>query len=279
MGRRIDVEVKAGIFVFISIFLFIGMIFTMGGSEMFLTSYRNVFVKFKDVKGLTAGAKVLASGIKIGRVKDIEFNENYKDVTVHMLVEEKFAKRVRIDSIVKISTLGVLGDKFVEIVDGTPEAAEVQDGGTLIAEYGGGLDEIFAKGNDIATHLKETLINVRKITHQMVAEDTSKKLMSNLLETSNNLRRISGELQIAKLNHTFENLEKITSGIQSGEGTVGALLKDPSLYDDIKNLVDGANRSSVLKYVVRHAVKKNDDAKKDSSEPAEETARAINSTK
>lgn len=263
MGRRIDVEVKAGLFILIAIVLIFGAVFTMGGTDFILNEYRNVYVVFNDVKGLTIGGKIRASGIKIGRVKNITFNEKYDSVTIHMLIDEKYIRSVREDSIVKIQTQGVLGDKYLEVLGGDYKSQIVKDNGFLQPDESEGILE---KGDDIATHLKESLINIRKLTHDLVADGTSKKLMKNLLEVSENLKVVTKEVKVNDLNNTLANLKRITDGIQNGEGTVGALLKDPSLYDDIKNLVDGANRSSVLKYVVRTAVKNNDDAKKSKNE-------------
>ena len=56
------------------------------------------------------------------------------------------------------------------------------------------------------------------------------------------------------------NLRTVTDKVKNGEGTIGALLTDASLYEDLKNLIGGANRNTVLKFFVRQAVKSSDEA-------------------
>jgi phospholipid/cholesterol/gamma-HCH transport system substrate-binding protein len=55
-----------------------------------------------------------------------------------------------------------------------------------------------------------------------------------------------------------ENLNSVTAKIEKGEGTVGGLISDPTVYYDLKTLMGKANRSKLLKIVIRHVLSKNE---------------------
>ena len=58
-----------------------------------------------------------------------------------------------------------------------------------------------------------------------------------------------------ELEATLKILRSVSEKVKNGEGTIGALFTDASLYEDLKGLIGGANRSNVLKFFVRQAVK------------------------
>jgi phospholipid/cholesterol/gamma-HCH transport system substrate-binding protein len=68
------------------------------------------------------------------------------------------------------------------------------------------------------------------------------------------IRKASGDLQA-----TLANLRSITEKINEGEGTLGALIVDPTLYERLANILDGASRSFLLRSLIRGLGKKSDD--------------------
>lgn len=56
-----------------------------------------------------------------------------------------------------------------------------------------------------------------------------------------------------------DNLQSIVSNIKNGKGTLGALLVDPSVYDDLKALIGNTSRNDVLRALVRYSIKQEDD--------------------
>ena len=58
------------------------------------------------------------------------------------------------------------------------------------------------------------------------------------------------------LRRLLENLEKISSGLERGEGTLGQLLEDPSLYEAVNDVVVGVNESRLLRWLIRNRQKK-----------------------
>ena len=58
-----------------------------------------------------------------------------------------------------------------------------------------------------------------------------------------------------------EDLRRVVADMRSGKGTVGAMLVDPSLYDDLKSVVGNVERSAVLKALVRYSIGSEDKRK------------------
>lgn len=69
-----------------------------------------------------------------------------------------------------------------------------------------------------------------------------------------------------------DDLREIVANVKAGRGTVGALLVDPSVYEDIKSIVGNVERNQVLRALVRYSIKQNEDQKphaevKDAAKP------------
>jgi phospholipid/cholesterol/gamma-HCH transport system substrate-binding protein len=75
------------------------------------------------------------------------------------------------------------------------------------------------------------------------------------------VRNASRDLQA-----TLANLRSITDKINEGEGTLGALIVDPTLYERLSSILDGASRSFLLRSMIRGLGKKNTDGKRDAGE-------------
>ena len=111
-------NLKVGIFVLLSLVIFLVFIFALGGeSGLFKRTYK-VQTSFTNTAGLSQGAAVRLSGVLIGSVKEIQFPENPDDnfIKVLMEVNEEGIRRIGPDAIATIRTEGLLGDKYIEII-------------------------------------------------------------------------------------------------------------------------------------------------------------------
>lgn len=260
MRRKLDIEIKAGIFIFASTIMLMVTILLMGGGKSLFERNYSLFVILPDANGLAKGAAVRSGGLKIGRVDNIDFSADYSAVKITMVLNEAYKERVRADSVVKLQTQGVLGDKFLEIAGGTQANGPAQAGATIEAEQGKDLSAMLADGSNAVQLLKENLANLKTITGAMAKNNQMDHIMKDLTETTANLKDFTKQMKSGELAQTFKNLRSVTEKMKNGEGTIGALLSDASLYEDLKHLIGGANRNNVLKFFVRQAVKSSDDA-------------------
>lgn len=272
--KKSNPELKAGIFVLSGLLLTLSAILMLGGFDDIVHSQYELKAKFSDVSGLGRGSVVRSGGIQIGRVTDLDFNESYDSIVVTMLVKEKFQSRIREDSKVKMLTQGVLGDKYIEIIGGSPESAIAKSGYVLDSDGLSGLQKMLKGGESVVELLEKNLQNLRVITESFAKDQKSEIFFNNLTETSESLNSVAAALNKGRgaqeLNRTLKNLRILTEKINRGEGTVGALLNDATLYEDLKHLIGGANRNSVLKFFVRQAVKSSDEGQKEKIERDQE---------
>ena len=111
-------EFTVGLFVFVGILCIGYLTIKLGKMEIMSGDYYNIVLKFQSVTGLHNGADVEMSGVKIGKVDKIELDEEQ-----YAVVTLKISKRVPIteDAIASIKTAGLIGDKYVRILQGGSE--------------------------------------------------------------------------------------------------------------------------------------------------------------
>jgi len=272
MKRKMEIEMQAGIFLCVGLLAIMITILMMGGGQSLFAKTYLIHLEVNDTSGLAKGASVRSGGVKIGLVENIDFSESFEHVRITLKIDETSRQRIKEDSMVTMQTQGVLGDKYIEISGGSPGAKPLPTGGTIGVSAGKDLSAVFAEGSDALQLLKENLANLKVLTASLARKNQMEAIMTNLSETSGNLKEITKKLNSSQamenLGHTMKNLQAVTDKMKNGEGTIGALMSDASLYEDLKNLIGGANRNNVLKFFVRQAVKSSDDAAKD-GKPAE----------
>jgi phospholipid/cholesterol/gamma-HCH transport system substrate-binding protein len=115
---------------------------------------------------------------------------------------------------------------------------------------------------------KSVLEDLQRVAHNF--RDVSDRLAGGRGTLGGLLKDESADASISKasrdLQATLENLRSITDKINEGEGTLGALIVDPTLYERLSSILDGASRSFLLRSFIRGLGKKNVDGKKDSGE-------------
>lgn len=264
MRRKIDTEIKAGIFLFMGLAVLMLTILMMGGGKSLFEKNYRLQLDVADAGGLAKGATIRSGGLKIGRVEEISFSENYENVRITLLINQDFQGRIRQNSLVRFQTQGVLGDKYLEISGGSSEQPVLADGSSIQAEATKDLSAMLADGGSAVELLKENLVNLKVITSSMAQKNQMANIMSDLAATSANLKDFTQSIKASNVSSelaaTMKNLRTVSERVKNGEGTIGALFSDASLYEDLKHLIGGANRNNVLKFFVRQAVKSSDDA-------------------
>lgn len=125
MARERGLEFKVGLLIAISSAILVGFIFVLG--HFSLSSGFTLQVDYDYIGALQPGAPVKISGIKIGKVTDVEFRGGAVDpklgkrvqVRVTAWIEDRAAGSIRSDAEFFINTAGVLGEQYLEIVPGT----------------------------------------------------------------------------------------------------------------------------------------------------------------
>ncbi len=186
-------NLRIGIFIVVTLALLAAAVFLVGSREsLFRSSYR-VRADFDNVAGLNEGADVRVGGLRKGSVKNIQLPKNPDGkVVVLMDLAKETQSIVKMDSMAEIKSEGMLGDKYIEISFGTMDAARLRGGETIASQPPLDISDLFAKTNTILDSTQASLENVQSLT-------------SNINDIS------------LKINH--------------GQGTVGALINDKTIYN------------------------------------------------
>jgi phospholipid/cholesterol/gamma-HCH transport system substrate-binding protein len=123
---KLTLEAKVGLFFLVTIVVFAFVWFRIldfGKQEGFVLK-----TQFRSVEGLVKGAQVQIAGIKVGTVKEIAFDPETGKAAVSMEIKDSYRNAIPEDSRVSLKTKGLLGDRYVNIEPGKPNARKLKPG-------------------------------------------------------------------------------------------------------------------------------------------------------
>lgn len=270
MESHNSTQLKVGIFITVGLMFILGSIFFLGADKALFTSYIRIHAHFDQVQGLSEGSVVSLSGVTVGNVETITFLPEINALDVKMKINEDFLPRLRSGAQVEIRTQGALGDKFVFIIPGDPKGPIVKEGDILEVAKATDLFGIISERGNETNKIFDTITELQKITHTLNAENRLDRIMRNLEAASGNLNNTSKETQkfVSQLN-TNNSAEKITQSIAKldailtkidrGQGTLGALINDPSVHNQLKAVLGGSTRKNNIKSLLRTSIEKEED--------------------
>lgn len=204
-----SLETRLGIF-FALVFVAAFVLFEMVGGGRFFDSGIPIKARFNSAGDLKVGDPVKLAGVDVGRVQAIRIADS--KVEVSMTVEP--AAGVRTDSKASIKFSGMMGQNFMAIDFGNPASPVASTGALLESREQPDLAAIMSK-------LESAADGMQNMTKSFSGEDFTKLLgpMTDMIK--DNQPRIASILS---------NLDSVTTGINKGEGTLGRLLKQDTLY-------------------------------------------------
>lgn len=258
MKKERSAQLKVGIFVLVSIAIFVYGVFTISGQEELFEKEYTVKTYFDNTAGLLEGAYVRLSGVGVGSVSSIRFSDDPSlgKVQVVMEINKRALARVSVDSHATIKTEGLLGAKFVEIIPGQGEGIGKARDGIVIRGYTSPeMQEIISQSEEFVTNLTAISRNLDKIVAAF-ADEKQEGFMHTL---------IYDEQFAADMRNFSSNLAEISRMIREGEGSVGALIVDPSVHDALKGVLGEAERNRFVRSAVRYMIEEKE--KRASEEP------------
>ena len=270
-------EIKIALTAIVGIVvLFYGLQFLKG-----LTVFSNddsYYVTFSDVSGLSSSSPVYANGYKVGVVKDIIYDYSPQGKIVAVMGLDK-DMRVPVGSRAEISS-DLLGNIKVNLVLGKDPLNMLASGDTIpgseeqgmmskVAAIMPAIEAIVPKLDSIMTSLnilladpalRNTLHNVEGMTGNLNATSQELRALSHSLnrdvpnmmtkangvldntqQLTQNLSAIDVAAMTASVNKTLENVEQMTRKLNSNEGTLGLLMHDASLYNNLTSTAASAD--------------------------------------
>ena len=270
-------EIKIALVAIVSILvLFFGMKF-LKGVQLFSNDHV-YYVTFSDISGLAASSPIYANGFKVGTVKSIEYDYSKPGAIVATVGLDKKLQvpngsRAEIES-------DLLGNVKLNLLLGDPSAGMIPVGGKISGSiYAGALgkaaemipqiekmlpklDSILANLNTLTADpaIAKSLHNVEHITNDLTTTTTQLNTLmaslnkevpgmitraNNVLDQSgqlaSNLSAVNVEETMTKVSETLENLRRFTDKLNANDGSLGLLLNDKKLYQNLNSTIAHAD--------------------------------------
>ncbi|HWH69755.1 MAG TPA: MlaD family protein [Candidatus Sulfotelmatobacter sp.] len=230
-------ETRLGIFVALAVIAAVLILETVGGVERFQRGYR-LFALFSTVQDLKVGDRVKMAGVEVGRVEKISLDETNNKVRVTLKLRRDV--EVKTDSTAAVKFTGLMGQNFVSLDFGSRTAPKATEGTILSTVEQPDMSAIMTKIDNVAT-------GVENLTKSFTGDK-----IDNLLGPFTDFLKANR----VPLTMTIANMQAISSQIAKGEGTVGKLIYDQSLYNSAMTTVSNLNdATSEIKLTVADARK------------------------
>ncbi len=191
-------EMKVGVFVFIGLLILMTFVLFIGDVKNIFAAYKVNFI-FNFVNGVKTGAPIRYSGVDIGEIREIVFvpSDDLESTKVKLVGYIKKDVKIPANSDVWINTLGLLGEKYIEIMPAQATNNYVTFNGSLVGHDPMAMQEFGELAKSIATKLDSGLVEVKTLV----------------------------------------------SSLKDSQGTIGKLLYDEKLYNEIDLLVSDIRRN------------------------------------
>ncbi|MEO2082718.1 MAG: MlaD family protein [Desulfurobacteriaceae bacterium] len=211
MAKGITTEAKVGLFVVLSL-LGVGVIATTLEPLKFKRSISNLRynLTFKNVAGLEKDAPVRVAGVTVGKVTKVGVEDG------KAVVEVVFLKPIRLyrNARAKIETMGLMGEKYIELDPGHPPADPLPPGLTIEnTEAPASMDEVMTSLNQLLEKFNEALITPDGKNRLAVIMDRVAELTENVNRTVEEINSVIGDNR-EDLKKTVKNVLALTESLR-----------------------------------------------------------------
>ena len=239
--RELGVKFRVGLFVLVALAVFLATIYALGARARLFEARYVVYADFTEVGGLTEGATVRLAGVQIGRVSGVHLpGEPGGKVRVDLDITRRYADRIRKDSVARIETQGLLGDKVVEITVGTAATPALRAGEVLAArdptDFGRVLNEGAGAVQDMGALMAELRTSAETLNRSKLIESTS--------ATVDRINRVVDQVEhgrgwahallydepvaLKRLNEAIATTQALLDRLDRGQGAAGVLVSPES---------------------------------------------------
>lgn len=224
-------EWRVGLLVVAALGLLGFGVFLIGEQGNLFTHKNEYVIYFPTVGGLNEGNPVQLNGVEVGTVRSVVLPTDAasQQIKVSIEVNRRYADRIREDSMARIKTLGLLGDKFVEVTSGSPDEAPIPPGGVIPAAPPTNVDKLIASGEDVMDNVVQISADLRDILGRM---EEGKGLLGELTTESE-----TGERVTDAVIDTMESVQRVAEEIEEGNGPLSRLIHDQELADSMSGSV------------------------------------------
>lgn len=246
-------ELRVGLLMVVSVFILALTILYIGGGgvDPFAHKYRLKSL-MNDVNGLKSGAPVRVGGVEVGVVTGVQLGGSARSglVEVSMSLDRRVRGQVTTESQASLGSLGLLGEKAVDIAPAT-NGLPIEDGGYVPAASGDPFKGLLTNASDSTAYLRRILARIdagEGLFGKALRDD---ELYNRMTDVATRLQSVVTKLDskdspLGLLVHDREmsehlsasarGLDAVVKRLEAGEGTFGTLSRDKELAQNIKSL-------------------------------------------
>lgn len=219
MPKESNLEIKVGLFVLAALIAMAWFLFSINDSTVF-EGGQSMKVVFNFANGLKKNSPVRIAGVDEGLVRDVKlfFDREASRTRAEVQIWIRKETKIPVDSFFTINQLGLLGEKYIEIVPGLDKKEFYKEGDVIVGKDPISQEALSQRVMDVANRL-ETAIT---------------KVNTGLLQDQN-LDSLS--LAFKSFGSMASNLSAVIEKVNQGEGTMGRLFSDEKLYDDLQAIL------------------------------------------
>ena len=239
--RELGVKFRVGLFVLVALAVFLATIYALGARARLFEARYVVYADFTEVGGLTEGATVRLAGVQIGRVAGVHLpGEPGGKVRVDLDITQRYADRIRKDSIARIETQGLLGDKVVEVTVGTAATPALKAGEVLAARDPTDLGRVLNEGAGAVQDMGALMAELRTSAETL----NRSKLIESTSATVDRINRVVDQVEhgrgwahallydepvaLKRLNEAIATTQALLDRLDRGQGAAGVLVSPES---------------------------------------------------
>jgi len=227
---------RVGIVVFASMVLFAGMILVIGGKSGFFFARASYYTLVPNSQGVVEGNQVRIQGVTVGAVTEIVVPKRPgEDLRIELDIERRYRHLVKGDSRVKIKTIGLLGDKYLEVSPGSPDAPDLPPGSQIVAFRGAELDKLLAGSSDLVDNVVAITKSLKIVLGRT---ERGEGFLGELTSESEAGKELSKSLR-----QTLDSANQLLASARQGKGLVGRLVQDEAWADKVTGELGSASGS------------------------------------
>ncbi len=223
MGRQL----KVGVLVLTALGVFMATILTLGRQEHLWERKETYEIHLARTNGLQSGGQVSLSGVVVGSVTGLRFPSNLADSYIEVTIEvgRAVTDRIRQDTVASVRTLGLLGDRYIELTPGSPDEPAIEPGGLITAIDPVDYEQVLGRSGDIVTNVVEVTTSLKDVLQTIQrGEGLLGAMVRNKEFGDTTLKDLESSLQ--NVRQTSQRLDDILARVERGEGVAGRLLRD-----------------------------------------------------
>jgi phospholipid/cholesterol/gamma-HCH transport system substrate-binding protein len=221
---------KNGLFIALGLTVLGLFVLMIGSSSQLLSKKTGFITRFPNASGLKKGDTVNYLGVQVGYVDSFDIGGGKNQVEIHFKVDAKVGKKFTTTHRAKIAMLGILGDKYIEVVPGRKPGEPLDAGAEIPSDESFDLSQAGERAQDLIGELKGVSV---KLNTALESLNTGEGTIPRLYNDPEYGRKILGDLE-----GSMDSLRTVLAKLNAGKGAVPRLLNDPVLGDRLVGNLD-----------------------------------------